>query len=268
MEKAKMKLRIIADIHSDINKSKNYQFDFGDDFIVACGDISGDRFTTENWIKANIKNGVFVEGNHLGYNHITFDSGDTKENSIKYLKNRFKTGNIRFLENNIHIVEDIVFVGCTLYSDFSLYDKPIYCSRLALKSMNDFRYVQVKNKDIVRTLGPEDTVKWYKRSVNFINKTCKSYPNKKIVVVTHYAPSIDSISEEYKYDLLSAAFASNLELIMKENDNLILWCHGHVHSDVDYTKFGTRVVCCPWGYFNENNKDVSNYGLIIDTDNL
>ena len=51
-----MKLRIIADIHIDINKAKNYQFNFGDDFIVACGDISGDRFTTENWIKKNIKN--------------------------------------------------------------------------------------------------------------------------------------------------------------------------------------------------------------------
>jgi len=62
-----MKLRVIADIHADINKKKNYQFDFGDDFIIACGDISGDRYTTENWIKANIKNGVFVEGNHLGY---------------------------------------------------------------------------------------------------------------------------------------------------------------------------------------------------------
>ena len=41
---------------------------------------------------------------------------------------------------------------------------------------------------------------------------------------------------------------------MKENDNFVLWCHGHMHSDMDFTKFGTRVVCCPWGYLNENNK--------------
>ena len=66
--------------------------------------------------------------------------------------------------------------------------------------------------------------------------------------------------------MLSPAFASNLDWIMQENDNLVLWCHGHVHSDVDFTKYGTRVVCCPWGYFNENNKDISSYGLIIDTD--
>jgi len=29
-----------------------------------------------------------------------------------------------------------------------------------------------------------------------------------------------------------------------------------------------RVVCCPWEYFNENNKESSSYGLIIDTDRL
>ncbi|KKP40226.1 MAG: metallophosphoesterase [Candidatus Peregrinibacteria bacterium GW2011_GWC2_33_13] len=263
-----MKLRIISDIHTDINKEKNYQFEFGDDFIVVCGDISGDRFATEDWIKANIKNGVFVEGNHLGYNQITFDSGDTKEHSIKYLKNKFKKGNVLFLENSIHIVENIVFIGCTLYTDFSLYDNPVYCSRMAWKSMNDFRYVNVKDKDRVRTLYVSDTVKWHKKSVNFINKTCKAYPDKKIVVVSHHAPSINCISEEYKADMLSAAFASNLEWIMKENDNLVLWSHGHVHSDVDFTKYRTRVVCCPWGYFNENKRDISNYGLIIDTDTL
>ena len=32
-------------------------------------------------------------------------SGDTKEHSIKYLKNKFKKGNVRFLENNIQIAE-------------------------------------------------------------------------------------------------------------------------------------------------------------------
>lgn len=147
-----MRLRIVSDIHIDINKSRNYQFDFGDDFIVACGDISGDRFATEDWVNANIRKGVFVEGNHLGYNRVTFDEDDTKEHSIKYLKRKFKKGSIRFLENDLYIVDDIVFVGCTLYSDFSLYDKPVYCSRLASKSMNDFIYVKVKDKDSVRSL--------------------------------------------------------------------------------------------------------------------
>ena len=55
---------------------------------------------------------------------------------------------------------------------------------------------------------------------------------------------------------------------MKENNNLVLWCHGHVHHDVDLIKYGTLVVCCPFGYFNETNKNVAKYGLTIDTNEL
>ena len=51
-----MKLRIISDIHTDINSSKQTTFDFGDDFVICCGDISGDRFSTEEWIRNNITN--------------------------------------------------------------------------------------------------------------------------------------------------------------------------------------------------------------------
>lgn len=263
-----MKLRIISDIHIDINKEKNYPFDFGDDFVVNCGDISGDRVATGVWVNALIKRGVFVEGNHLGYNRITYDSDDTKEESIKYLKKHFKKGDVRYLENSTYVVDDVVFVGCTLYTDFNLYGNPIYCLNLARKSMNDFRHVKVADNDTIRKLTPYDTIKWHKKSVDFINKACKKYQDKKIIVVTHYAPSVSCISKEYETDRLNAAFASNLEWIMEENNNLVLWCHGHIHSDVDFTKHGTRVVCCPWGYFNELNKDVANYGLIIDTDDL
>lgn len=263
-----MKLRIISDIHADINKDKNYQFDFGDDFIVNCGDTAGDRIAIASWVSTNIKRGVFVEGNHLGYNRITYDSGDTKQESVKFLKNKFKSGNVRFLENNVYCEEDIVFVGCTLYTDFNLYENPIYCLNLARKAMNDFRYIKVQDKDLIRTLSPHDTIKWHKKSIGFIDKTCKKYPDKKIVVVTHHAPSADCTSIEFKGDRLNAAFTSNLDWIMKENDNLVLWCHGHIHSDIDFSRHGTRIVCCPFGYYNETKRDLKNYGLIIDTDKL
>ena len=49
-----MKLRIVSDIHSDIN-TNDRPYDFGDDFVICCGDISGDRISTEKWIKNNIK---------------------------------------------------------------------------------------------------------------------------------------------------------------------------------------------------------------------
>ena len=73
-----MKLRIISDVHCDVNKDYNINFDFGDDFVICCGDVSGDRITTKEWIDKNIKKGIIISGNHLGYNEVTFDEKDIK----------------------------------------------------------------------------------------------------------------------------------------------------------------------------------------------
>ena len=48
-------------------------------------------------------------------------------------------------------------------------------------------------------------------------------------------------------DLLTSAFASNLEDLM-ESDRAALWVHGHMHESFDYEVYGTRVVCNPRGY--------------------
>lgn len=51
-----MRIRVISDIHIDINKNDKPN-NFSDDFVICCGDISGDRISTEKWIKNNIKRG-------------------------------------------------------------------------------------------------------------------------------------------------------------------------------------------------------------------
>ena len=95
-----MRLRIISDIHCDINTNDSFKYDFDDDFVICCGDISGDRFKTEKWIKNNIKQGICIAGNHLGYNWISGDEEDTLDNSIKYLQESFKGESIYFLDNS------------------------------------------------------------------------------------------------------------------------------------------------------------------------
>jgi Icc-related predicted phosphoesterase len=72
----------------------------------------------------------------------------------------------------------------------------------------------------------------------------------KAVVVTHHAPSSQSVPPRYARDLLTPAFASNLENLM-EGDWAALWVHGHMHESFDYEIYGTRVVCNPRGYAPE-----------------
>lgn len=67
----------------------------------------------------------------------------------------------------------------------------------------------------------------------------------KTVVITHMAPSIQSIADCYAEELSSAAYASRLEDLVETAD---MWIHGHTHTSFDYRSGKCRVVCNPCGY--------------------
>lgn len=206
-----MKLRIISDIHCDINSEQNTNFNFApDDFVICCGDISGARLTTEKWINENIKQGIIIGGNHLGYAHSTYGKEESLNLSLKYLKNKF-SGPVYFLENQSVLIDNICFIGCVLFTDFNLYGNYDGCRFIAQKYLNDFRNVKLYEKGKLGTISTEDQLTFHTKSINYIEKICQKYKDKKIIIATHHAPSLKSISEEYKNDLLSAAFASSLE---------------------------------------------------------
>ena len=50
-------------------------------------------------------------------------------------------------------------------------------------------------------------------------------------MVTHHAPSYKSVAPEFLHTGTVGAYASDLEPIMYEHDNIVAWCHGHVHDD-------------------------------------
>ena len=68
--------------------------------------------------------------------------------------------------------------------------------------------------------------------------------------MTHHAPSPKSIPKEYKGDIVSSAYASNLEpMILKFQPQF--WIHGHIHEPIKYEVGMTKVICNPHGYINE-----------------
>ena len=105
-----------------------------------------------------------------------------------------------------------------------------------------------------RRLLPEDCEKAFDKSVQYIGKVAEQYPDKTLVVITHYAPSIQSVDEKYVNSALTAAFACNLEKFILRHPNIKLWCHGHVHTFKDYKIGQCRVVCNPLGYAQYGEK--------------
>lgn len=76
----------------------------------------------------------------------------------------------------------------------------------------------------------------------------------KVVIITHHAPSQNSVPDCYKDDILSAAYASHLDEFVEKSCAKV-WIHGHIHTQQDYTVGSTRVICNPRGYPDEKNEN-------------
>lgn len=115
--------------------------------------------------------------------------------------------------------------------------------------MNDYQLIR-KDPSYSR-FRSIDTRIIYNESVKWLEKSLRESKARFNVVVTHHAPSLKSIKGDYKEDLISAAFASNLkDFILRTHPNL--WIHGHIHEPSDYYIGKTRVICNPVGYPGEN----------------
>jgi Icc-related predicted phosphoesterase len=84
-------------------------------------------------------------------------------------------------------------------------------------------------------------------SVLWLRQQFELHAGKKIVVLTHHAPSPRSIPPKWLGDPLNCAFASDLEALVAES-GARLWVHGHIHGQSDYLIGETRVIANPRGY--------------------
>lgn len=76
-----------------------------------------------------------------------------------------------------------------------------------------------------------------------------------------------SVPGQYKNIMLSAAYASNLDVLIVKYNNLKLWCRGHMHESCNYELFGTIITSNPLKYYDEN-PHFKPEGTFIDTNDL
>ena len=259
-----MRFKVISDLHVDINNQLITEMKFDPDaFYLIAGDISGDRLITTSFLKDKNIKGVFVEGNHLGYNSQTGDEWDTKQKSNNYLHWQFDFSEpMVFLENDHIFVggknDEVCIIGCTLYTDFDLFHNAPIAQEVARIGLNDFRYVKVLDEDgTIRRVLPSDYIKWFNDSIDYIRTICEENKDTKVIVLTHFAPSLNGISIQYTTDKLSPAYASNLDDFILKHPNIKAWVNGHVHHRACYKIGNTQVVSNPFGYYNENNMDLT-----------
>jgi len=182
---------------------------------------------------------IYILGNHEHY-HGNFSS------STRKLREYFAhLPNVYILDRETKVIDDVVFIGGTLWSDMNKSDSLTLFNMRSM--MNDFRVIWYGNKN--RKFGPGDAVDEHLKMKNYISAVVEGKHDQKFVVVGHHAPSRSSIHEMYQNDtIMNGGFSSDMDEFILDRPQIRLWTHGHTHHDFDYTIGSTRVVCNPRGY--------------------
>jgi len=187
---------------------------------------------------------IYVAGNHEFY-HGKFYAG------IDYLREECaKHPNIYFLECDTKVIDDVTFIGATLWTDMNKGD-PLTMHAIE-GMMNDFRIIR-NDKRNYAPMSARDVVDRHARTLSYFKIVLTEQHNKKFVVVGHHSPSFQSMHPAYAHEtLMNGGYHSDLSEFILDHPQIKLWVHGHTHHPFDYVIGETRIVCNPRGYENDD----------------
>lgn len=177
---------------------------------------------------------LLVEGNHEWYNY-----------------NIRSTFNIEaFFPNNVVLLKNNVFK----HKDVSFYGGSMWCNPREFQVMDEFVIRNAVNcfKKInsgSRNLNFDDVQEFYDEFMEGLY-TFDIVTQGKKVVVSHFAPSMKSVSPLYKNSSTNQFFCNNIDDFLASS-GINFYIHGHVHSRHDYMIGNTNVLCNPHGYKGE-----------------
>jgi Icc-related predicted phosphoesterase len=229
---------------------------------------------------------IYIMGNHEHYNGDFATSG----NKIKSMLESNMLSNVYLLDKEIKTIDDVTFVGGTLWTDMNKHDEmtmqhvthrmndfrcvenslrmisrkvPIYelnpdytedgknGNKYATKEGGGYIVIGHKRKEEASTFSPLDAFEDHKKMLEYIQSVIGGKFDQKFVVVGHHAPSKLSTHPRYVHDtLMNGAYSSSLDEYIMDHPQIKLWTHGHTHEDFDYMVGSTRIVCNPRGYIN------------------
>ncbi len=235
-----MRIHILSDLHLEFAPFEMNAV--GADVLVLAGDVH----TGQNgikWILEAIPDRpvIYVLGNHEFY-------GQKMQKLVASIKDLAQGTNVHVLDNDRVEIGEVIFLGATLWTDFRLMSDPIVAGAVAQAGMNDFRRIRLLPN--YQRFLPKDARALHAQSLEWLAQQMENAGGRKIVVVTHHAPSPQSIPPRFDRDPLNAAFTSKLDGFIT-GCSPALWIHGHIHYRSDYMIGATRIIANPRGYPSE-----------------
>lgn len=276
-----MKIKLVSDLHlefSDINITNDDKCDvliLGGDIMVAQDlhdHIAADFSPYSNGALADLgrkiqrvarfrdflkrcsfqfPHVIYVMGNHEFYHGKFFASIDhMREECAKF-------PNIYLLEQDTKVIDDVTFIGATLWTDMNKGD-PLTMHAIE-GMMNDFRIIRNDKREFAR-MSARDVVDRHARTLQYFRSVLAEQHDRKFVVVGHHSPSFQSSHEMYKNEyLMNGGYHSDLSEFIMDHPQIKLWTHGHTHHPFDYRIGETRIVCNPRGYESDGYSENSGW---------
>jgi Icc-related predicted phosphoesterase len=262
-----MKIALVSDVHLEFG-DLDFENDSGADVLILGGDICiandmaqrdpyntmGEQYRSNRFhdffqrCSDRFPHVIFIVGNHEHYHGDFARTVPHFKDVLGYLPN------LHILEKETFVLDDITFIGGTLWTDMNRRDNRTLhdISRM----MNDFRCVDnsAKTEDGRGWPGrftTTDAANDHDAMVAFIDQTVAANPAGRYVVVGHHAPSRLSTHPKYQDQfIMNGGYSSELDDFIQDRPQIKLWTHGHTHEDFDYMIAGCRILCNPRGYVN------------------
>lgn len=219
-----MKIALASDLHMEFRRDfplHQLQFPRDSEVIVLAGDLNvGWRAvdTVRGIADANPEASVlWVAGNHEFY------KTNIDQQLEDYRQAFADDPRIHFLENDRIEISGVTFLGCTLWTDFSILgesQKEAACER-------------------------------YSESYAFLEAELRAADPARTVVIAHFSPGLETHNQKFPVDLTAAYFQANAVPLIN-NFAPALWIYGHNHFNADVTIGTTRLVSNQMGYPGED----------------
>lgn len=252
-----MRVQYMSDLHLEFTLNQEYIHDFFEgetgDILLLAGDIMylkdsifiRRRFLTE--LSQKYSQVLIVPGNHEFYAYNDIKAyGDSWQIELR--------PNIHYYYNKVVHIGDTDFILSTLWSKLD----PLQEKRIQ-QGMSDFYQIGYNGE----WLTPRHYNEEHENCVSFIREAVEKSTADKIVVVTHHAPSLQTVAPQHQNSILRSAFASDLEDLIR-NSRIDYWVYGHSHTNIDCQVGQTKIVCNQLGYVSSNEHLGFNYNKFFE----
>ena len=243
-----MRIRPVSDLHEEFMPWDPGTATPEHDVVVIAGDLVTRMSRGPARIHAlglDERPVIYVGGNHEHY-------GSKRDSELAKAREAAAAfPNVHVLQDDEVVIGGTRFLGATLWTDFRLFGEERQREAMVLAGskgagMNDYQRIRLASRDYAR-FRPLDSVSEHMRTVAWLKARLSEPFDGPTVVVTHHAPSVLSLPDDMRDDLLSSAYASRLDELVASS-GAALWVHGHIHEAQDYVLGATRVLSNPRGY--------------------